>query len=89
MTDFRFWISLRVHARISDRLDVLLLTIQKLSGEKRSPGDVSTLAPLVFGKAAQIYEGLLTLTCSRSWSDVLDFASSAMPDGEDKLQDRR
>ncbi len=44
-----------------------------------SPDNLANLAPIVFGKAQQIYDELHSLLDARKWADTLDLAASLLP----------
>ncbi len=82
--DVRFWVGLNVSATISEKLDTLLWTLEKGSAHILDK-EFSNLAPIVFGKGLEVYNGLLSLLDARSWGATMDVASSMLPaDGKEE-----
>eukprot|EP00959_Pyramimonas_sp_CCMP1952_P348507 7300792-Pyramimonas_sp.AAC.1 len=79
--DPRFWFSLKVGAKLSEKLDVVLWSLQKMS---RANGDVnselSSLAMFVFEKAGSINEGIMSLLNPNEWADLKDWARLELKD---------
>ena len=74
-----FHVCLRIRSRIAKVLDQLLWTVQK--GSRRDAiGDMTNLAYLVYGKAAQIHQGILDLSSDRHWTDILNHVAERFSD---------
>lgn len=90
----RFWIALLVSQILSERLSVLLWTIDKYTTQDKhrledvpmEDRELENLAVLVFGKAQAIYESLLELRGAGPWRRVLEIAERLVPACSPKLQ---
>ena len=77
--DMRFWLGLRVSAKLSSRLDRMLATLMKYSKlDRDSESDFGSLATFVFEKSDAVFQGLLELTSGHTWRDVTDWCSEVL-----------